>query len=132
VICDGDQIVQALLALMINSVEAMPEGGALTLRTAVGEADPEGHVLIAVEDTGTGIPESIRGRIFDPFFSTKAETSGVGLGLAVVYGIVSRHGGTIRVDSGPGPGTTFVIELPREPVSASGATYELDISEWRT
>jgi two-component system NtrC family sensor kinase len=132
VTCDGDQIVQALLALMINSVEAMPEGGQLTLRTAVGESDAERHVLIAIEDTGTGIPEAIKGRIFDPFFSTKAETSGVGLGLAVVYGIVSRHGGTIRVDSGEGPGTTFLIQLPREPVAAPAFTYELDISEWRT
>jgi two-component system NtrC family sensor kinase len=132
VVCDGDQIVQALLALVINAVEAMPEGGQLTLRTAAGESDPDRQVTLVVEDTGTGIPEAIRGRIFDPFFSTKAETSGVGLGLAVVYGIVSRHGGTIRVDSGPDAGTTFVIELPREPVTAPPSTYELDISEWRT
>jgi two-component system NtrC family sensor kinase len=131
-ICDGDQIIQALLALTINAVEAMPEGGQLTLRTAPGEKDPDRHVLLAIEDTGTGIPESIRGRIFDPFFSTKAETSGVGLGLAVVYGIVSRHGGTIRVESGPGTGTTFLIELPREPVAAPPSTYEIDFSEWRT
>ena len=132
VVCDGDQIVQALLALMINAVEAMPEGGQLTLRTAPGESDPERNVLLAVEDTGSGIPEAIRSRIFDPFFSTKAETSGVGLGLAVVYGIISRHGGTIRVESGPEPGTTFLIELPREPVTAPPSTYELDINEWRT
>ena len=132
VTCDGDQIVQALLALTINAVEAMPEGGQLTLRTAPGEKDPDRHVLLAVEDTGTGIPDTIRSRIFDPFFSTKAETSGVGLGLAVVYGIVTRHGGTIRVESGPGPGTTFLIELPREPVAAPSSTYELDFSEWRT
>ncbi len=132
VVCDGDQIVQAMLALMINAVEAMPDGGQLTLRTAPGESDPEGRVMLVVEDTGSGIPEAIRGRIFDPFFSTKAETSGVGLGLAVVYGIVSRHGGTIRVGTGPGPGTTFLIELPREPVAAPPSTYELDINEWRT
>lgn len=131
-VCDGDQIVQALLALTINAVEAMPEGGELTIRTAQGETDPERKVMLAVEDTGTGIPESIRGRIFDPFFSTKAETSGVGLGLAVVYGIVSRHGGSIRVQSGPGPGSTFVIELPREPVTAPPSTYEIDIHEWQT
>ena len=110
----------------------MPEGGQLTLRTGPGETDPERNVMLAVEDTGTGIPEAIRGRIFDPFFSTKAETSGVGLGLAVVYGIISRHGGTIRVDSGYETGTTFVIELPREPVTAPPSTYELDINEWRT
>ena len=132
VVCDGDQIVQALLALMINAVEAMPEGGQLTIRTGPGEADPDRNVLLAVEDTGSGIPAGIRDRIFDPFFSTKAETSGVGLGLAVVYGIISRHGGSIRVESGPETGTTFVIELPREPVTAPPSTYELDINEWRT
>ena len=130
--CDGDQIVQALLALVINAVEAMPEGGELTVRTASGESDAQRNVMLAIEDTGSGIPESIRGRIFDPFFSTKAETSGVGLGLAVVYGIVTRHGGSIRVESGPGPGTTFLIELPREPVTAPPSTYEIDINEWRT
>ena len=132
VVCDGDQIVQALLALMINAVEAMPEGGQVTLRTGPGEADPDRNVLLAVEDTGSGIPEDIRDRIFDPFFSTKAETSGVGLGLAVVYGIISRHGGSIRVVSGAESGTTFMIELPREPVTAPPSTYELDINEWRT
>ncbi len=132
VVCDGDQIVQALLAMTINAVEAMPEGGELTVRTAPGESDADRTVTLAIEDTGTGIPEAIRGRIFDPFFSTKAETSGVGLGLAVVYGIVSRHGGTIRVDSGPGPGTTFLIELPREPVTAPPSTYGIDSNEWRT
>ena len=132
VVCDGDQVVQALLALVINAVEAMPDGGQLTLRTAPSESDPENIVGLAVEDTGSGIPEAIRSRIFDPFFSTKAETSGVGLGLAVVYGIVSRHGGTIRVASGSEAGTTFLIELPRRPITAPPSTYEIDINEWRT
>jgi two-component system NtrC family sensor kinase len=132
VVCDGDQIVQALLALLINAAEAMPEGGELILRTSPGESDPERQVMLAVEDTGCGIPAAIRDRIFDPFFSTKSETSGVGLGLAVVYGIVSRHGGTIRVESEPEHGTTFLIELARVPATAPPATYEPDISEWRT
>ena len=125
--------MQALLALMINAVEAMPEGGELTLRTAPGETDPERQVLLAVEDTGTGIPEPIRGRIFDPFFSTKAETSGVG---SRARGRV-RHRQSPRGDHSCGVrarsrAATFLIELPREPVAAPPSTYELDISEWRT
>jgi two-component system NtrC family sensor kinase len=113
--CDGDQIVQALIALCINAVEAMPEGGRLVLRT--GESETEGWVCLLVSDTGVGISPDVNERIFDPFFSTKSETKGVGLGLAVVYGIVQRHGGSIAVDSTLGEGTTFIMELPRHPAS---------------
>lgn len=113
IICDGDQIVQALIALMINSVEAMPDGGRLNVKTWAAETDPSGRVCLSVSDTGVGIPDEARERIFDPFFSTKDETKGVGLGLAVVYGIVERHEGSISVSSEIGKGTTFVIELPR-------------------
>jgi signal transduction histidine kinase len=72
-----------------------------------------------VGDTGVGIPEELRERIFDPFFSTKSDTKGVGLGLAVVYGIVQRHEGTISVASTPGVGTTFTIEIPRGSAGAA-------------
>ncbi len=113
VICDGDQIVQALIALMINAVEAMPDGGQLTVKTWQSETEPACRVCFSVSDTGVGIPDEARERIFDPFFSTKDETKGVGLGLAVVYGIVQRHEGSISVVSQLGEGTTFVIELPR-------------------
>jgi len=118
VVCDGDQIVQALLALLINSAEAMPEGGQLTVGTREAPDDPTLAELI-VSDTGVGMPGDIQERIFDPFFSTKAEAKGVGLGLAVVYGIVKRHGGTIRVESTPGSGATFTIDIPRKPSAAT-------------
>ncbi|MFI5280034.1 MAG: sensor histidine kinase [Gemmatimonadales bacterium] len=113
VVCDPDQIVQALVALLINAVESMGEGGRLTVRTASDLLAPD-HVLLSVSDTGVGIPPDVVPHIFDPFFSTKGETKGVGLGLAVVYGIVKRHHGRIDVDSRPGQGTTFTITLPRQ------------------
>ncbi len=114
VVCDGEQIVQSLLALMINGVEAMPGGGTLTVSTRL-DPDDDRFVILGVADTGHGMPREVQDRIFDPFFSTKNETKGVGLGLAVVSGIVRRHGGTITVDSSPGSGATFTIRLPREP-----------------
>jgi two-component system NtrC family sensor kinase len=119
VVCDREQIVQALIALMVNAVEAMPQGGRLVLGT--WEAARPERVCLSVSDTGVGIPPDLKERIFDPFFSTKQETKGVGLGLAVVYGIVQRHEGTISLTSTPGAGTTFTIELPRDPTRAAEA-----------
>jgi two-component system NtrC family sensor kinase len=112
-LCDHEQIVQALIALLINAVEAMTEGGRLTVRTWADPADP-GAVLLSIADTGVGITPELQSRIFDPFFSTKHETKGVGLGLAVVSGIVQRHEGRIDVASSLGQGTTFTITLPRQ------------------
>jgi two-component system NtrC family sensor kinase len=124
VVCDREQIVQALVALLVNAMEAMPGGGRLTLRTWE-PAGVAGRIAFSVGDTGVGIPEELRERIFDPFFSTKSDTKGVGLGLAVVYGIVQRHEGTISVASAPGAGTTFTIEIPRGSVpAANGAERE--------
>lgn len=125
VVCDGEQIVQSLLALMINAVEAMPDGGELTLSTREAP-DDDGIVLLQVGDTGTGIPEEVRDRIFDPFFSTKNETKGVGLGLAVVFGIVRRHGGTVSVESAPHEGATFTLRLPRRPARHFTPEFEPD------
>ena len=111
--CDHEQIVQALIALLINAVEAMAEGGRITVRTW-SDPDAPGVVRLSVADTGVGISPEVQSRIFDPFFSTKHATKGVGLGLAVVSGIVQRHEGRIEVASSPGHGTTFTITLPRQ------------------
>lgn len=115
--CDGDQIQQALLALVMNGIEAMRGRKGGVLRVAMsGDADT---LQIDVSDTGCGIPEGVLPHIFEPFYSTKNQESGVGLGLAVVYGIVHRHGGEITVDTVPGEGTTFHLRLPRRPPAQS-------------
>jgi two-component system NtrC family sensor kinase len=112
VVCDAAQVQQMLLALAMNALEATPENGRVTL--AAGPADD--GVILAVSDTGAGIPREHQDRIFEPFFTTKEAGKGVGLGLAVVYGIVTRHHGTIDLASEPGRGTTFTIRLPgRQP-----------------
>ncbi|HXV75019.1 MAG TPA: ATP-binding protein [Candidatus Polarisedimenticolaceae bacterium] len=111
IICDANQIEQAVVALLVNAVEAMPDGGRLTV-AADGRAS---SVEIRITDEGCGIPREIQPQIFEPFFSTKSRAGGVGLGLSVAYGIVKRHGGEIDVQSEVGRGTTFVIELPRRP-----------------
>jgi two-component system, NtrC family, sensor kinase len=117
-ICDADQVHQALVALFVNGVEAMPQGG--TLRVDLRGSERELHIAIA--DTGVGIPPDVLEHIFEPFFSTKDRQEGVGLGLAVVHGIVLRHGGRIEVESEIHRGTVFHITLPRRP-SGSGADH---------
>jgi two-component system NtrC family sensor kinase len=108
--CDAPQIQQALLALLINAVEAMPHGGRLRVRTSFDPARREGRV--EVSDEGSGIPEEILPHIFEPFFTTKQEGNGVGLGLAVAFGIVRQHGGNLEVLTTSQEGTTFAIILP--------------------
>lgn len=111
VLCDPSQVEQAVLALAINAIEAMPGGGTLTIRTA-----PHGArgARIEIADTGVGMDDEVKKQIFEPFFTTKGEGDGkgLGLGLAVVYGIVQRHGGAIDVESAPAAGTRFVLTLP--------------------
>ena len=113
--CDADQLQQVLVALLVNAIEAMEDGG--TLRLAVHPTDDV--IEMVLSDTGVGIPEDAIPHIFEPFFSTKDKESGVGLGLAVVYGIVRGHDGTIDVTSEPAKGTTFTVRLPRHPRSTS-------------
>ncbi len=108
VMADANQMLQVLMNLIQNARQAMPNGGALTLQTA---SDAECGV-VTVTDTGIGIPEADLGRVFDPFFTTKPIGQGTGLGLSVSYGIVTRHGGDIRVASPPGSGASFVVRLP--------------------
>ena len=110
-LCDENQIQQALVALFVNAVEAMSDGG--SLRTVVKDNEVEGNITIEIEDTGAGIPEEDLGHIFEPFFSTKRNGQGVGLGLSVVYGIIERHGGKITVQSRVGKGTIFRLEFPK-------------------
>ncbi|MBN1955003.1 MAG: response regulator [Anaerolineae bacterium] len=107
-----DQIAQVFLNVIINAIEAMPEGGDLRVGTLLSK-DGE-WVLIAFRDSGPGVPPEQESHIFEPFYTTKQ--SGTGLGLAVSYGIVERHGGAIEVSSQPGMGATFIVQLPVHPV----------------
>ena len=107
VLGDESELREVLVNMVFNAVDAMPAGGTLTLATReAGEA-----VEISVSDTGTGMSDDVRSRIFDPFFTTKGKT-GMGLGLAVSYGIIRRHEGTVEVESETGSGTSFRITLP--------------------
>jgi len=117
---DADRLQQVLINLLLNAVQAMPEGGSLTVAIeAVRRARPglEGgaeaeFVSVAISDTGTGIPADIRDKIFDPFYTTKEGEGGTGLGLAVCSGIVKEHDGWIDVDDAPGGGTVFRVFVP--------------------
>jgi PAS domain S-box-containing protein len=107
VLGSASELREVLTNIINNALDAMPEGGEIRV-TAIQE---NSSVAIKIEDTGIGIPEEIKERIFDPFFTTKGPQS-TGLGMSVSYGIISRHGGTIKVDSTEGKGSTFTINLP--------------------
>jgi signal transduction histidine kinase len=118
---DSSRLEQVFVNLILNALDAMPEGGELALRTKLVSRDGvpakknEGKkqfVLVTVSDTGIGIPENIQHSIFDPFFTTKAAGRGAGLGLSTAQAIVRQHNGYIEVQSTPGAGTTFRIFLP--------------------
>ncbi len=106
--CYPHQLNQVFMNLLVNAAQAIPERGEIWVKTW---ADTD-HVYIDIRDSGSGIPEDHLSKIFDPFFTTKPVGQGTGLGLSIVYGIVERHGGTIRVNSRIGEGTTFHLSFP--------------------
>lgn len=134
---DPQQLTQVLVNLALNARDAMPDGGRLRVTTASARADflpseggdPARFVLLQVTDTGVGMDAGTQARVFEPFFTTKKRGQGAGLGLSLVYGIVTASGGSVQVQSQPGEGTTFRILLPlasarpvAEPGSTTGAT----------
>jgi len=134
---DRNQIQQAILNLALNARDAMPSGGRLIIKTSAADLSPDkaglppgDYLVLSVEDTGVGMDETTRGRIFEPFFSTKPQGKGTGLGLASVHAIAAQAGGHIRVSSLPGEGSRFDLYFPRvasitpkpQPTSAADKT----------
>lgn len=116
IVADPVQLNQVIVNLVINALQAMPQGGRLTIQTR----SEEDHLCLIIEDTGTGMSEDVLRQIFTPFFTTKGAGLGTGLGLPVVHHIVTSHGGTISVDTQVGSGTRFEVRLPIESPSSPG------------
>ena len=129
VTCDGAQIEQVLLALMMNALDAMPQGGNLWVSTKLSLQD--GVIRITVRDDGCGIPSEILSRMFEPFLTTKETGRGVGLGLAISRSILERHNGNIEVQSEVGRGTTFTLTLPWDGESESPAATASTVASSR-
>jgi two-component system NtrC family sensor kinase len=128
VLADFDKIQQVLINIMLNAIQAMPDGGKLTIGTSVAEdvkinKEIKNTVRIDITDTGVGIPQENLNKLFTPFFTTKEKGKGVGLGLSVVHGIIEKHNGKIEVASTPDEGTTFRIYLEVTDEDASANTH---------
>lgn len=111
-LCDRNQLQQVVVNLCNNAIDAMPDGGKIVVRTSSHAIKNERWIVLEIEDSGSGIPEEIRDKIFNPFFTTKEVGKGTGLGLSLVYEIIQRHKGTIEVKSEVGRGSTFSVSLP--------------------
>lgn len=125
---DASEIREALTNLVFNSVDALPKGGTITIRTSSGCRPPSEensvsgyYFQIEVQDNGVGMDEKVRKRCLEPFFSTKAQRGGTGLGLAMVYGVMQRHQGAIEIESAPGEGTNIRLIFPFQKGSAAAA-----------
>jgi signal transduction histidine kinase/CheY-like chemotaxis protein len=118
---DESELREVLVNMVFNAVDAMPDGGQLTLATY----DIDDSVVIMVADTGSGMAPEVKSRIFDPFFTTKGK-AGMGLGLAVSFGIIRRHEGSVKVDSEVGMGTKFMISLPKAEVTEEANIPEVE------
>jgi two-component system cell cycle sensor histidine kinase/response regulator CckA len=139
-LADPSQVESALTNLAINARDAMPNGGRLTIETAnktlderyaaeAGDAAPGEYVMLAVSDTGSGIPPEVLGRVFEPFFTTKAHGKGTGLGLSMIYGFAKQSGGHVRIYSEPGHGTTVHLYLPRARAPAPDEAQNADAGD---
>jgi len=137
-LADANQLYQALLNLAINSRDAMPSGGTLAFSSILESTDLRGrfpdagrgpYVCINVSDTGMGMDEETQRRVFEPFYTTKEIGKGTGLGMSVVYGVVTGHGGFIDLQSTPGKGTTFSLYLPVKKMDAQGEDIQTKSTE---
>ena len=112
VLIDSNQMKQVLINLVHNALQAMPDGGEMEIKTSNSSRSNRAWVIVSVQDTGVGIPQVEQARIFEPFYTTKGNQGGTGLGLSVTYGIITDHGGQIDVVSQPGAGAKFTVWLP--------------------
>ena len=118
-LCNAAELREALTNIIFNAVDALPQGGVITFATrsvtrpaSESGATPAQELQVEVRDNGSGMDEKVRQRCLEPFFSTKAQRGGTGLGLAMVYGMVQRHKGAIEIESAPGQGTCVRLVFP--------------------